>query len=180
MDSAIKEGTYAQKQLASRSRLISWSHSTRFRVGLELAGTLSRQRVLDYGCGDGTYLVLLLESSGAPSRAVGAEISEDLIRSNRERFAGRPNLEFVHVRDLERQDFTGAFDVVVCMEGIEHVLDPDWFIDEFRRLLAPGGVLLLSVPVEIGASVVIKQSVRRINGWRGIGDHPGTTSYGWG
>src|SRR5690606_9181805 len=45
------------------------------------------------------------------------------------------------------------------------------------RLLAPGGTLLLSVPAEIGMSVVVKQAVRRINGWRGIGDYPGTTPY---
>ncbi|MDO8348867.1 MAG: hypothetical protein Q7T30_01430, partial [Planctomycetota bacterium] len=54
------------------------------------------------------------------------------------------------------------------------------FLDEFHRLRAPGGMLLLSVPVEIGLSVVIKQAVRQVNGWRGIGDYPGTTPYGWG
>jgi 2-polyprenyl-3-methyl-5-hydroxy-6-metoxy-1,4-benzoquinol methylase len=66
------------------------------------------------------------------------------------------------------------------MEVLEHVLNPDQFLDNFHRWLAPGGILLLSVPVEIGLSVVIKQAVRQINGWRGIGDYPGTTSYTWG
>jgi SAM-dependent methyltransferase len=146
---------------------------------MELAGTFGGLRVLDYGCGDGTYLGLLAKSSSHPARAVGAEISESFIRSNRERFAGLPWLEFVHVSDLSQPGYEGAFDAVVCMEVLEHVLDPERYLAEFERLLAPGGVLLLSVPVEIGLSVVIKEAVRWINGWRGIGDYPGTTPYRW-
>jgi SAM-dependent methyltransferase len=40
----------------------------------------------------------------------------------------------------------GAFDVVVTLETIEHVLDPDALLAEAHRLLAPGGTLILSTP----------------------------------
>jgi SAM-dependent methyltransferase len=40
----------------------------------------------------------------------------------------------------------GTFDVVVALEVIEHLLDPDAFLDEALRVLAPGGCLILSTP----------------------------------
>ena len=177
MSTTQEEGTYERKQLKSRSRLISWSHATRFQVGIEWGGELRGKRVLDYGCGDGTYLRMLMESGGAPAAALGVDLSLDLVESNRRRFAGQRGLDFAPVGDLAKPEYAGAFDGLVCMEVLEHVLDPVWFVEEFHRLLAPGGLLLLSVPVEIGLAVVVKQAVRRVNGWRGIGDYPGTTSY---
>jgi SAM-dependent methyltransferase len=39
-----------------------------------------------------------------------------------------------------------AFDVVVSLECIEHLLDPDALLEEARRLLKPGGALVLSTP----------------------------------
>lgn len=180
MEPAVREGTYARKQLGSRSRVISWSHSSRFQIGLSLSADLAGKRVLDYGCGDGTYLTLLLESPYPPSRAFGAEIAADLVTGNRERLRRYPNLEFVHIAELSGPEHAGAYEGLVCMEVLEHVLDPDRMLDDFHRLLAPGGTLLISVPVEIGLSVVIKQAIRQVNGWRGIGDYPGTTPYTWG
>ena len=64
------------------------------------------------------------------------------------------------------------------MEVLEHVVD--WEPELARsRLLAPGGTLIVSVPVETGVPVVVKQTVRTIAGWRKIGHYPGTTSYSW-
>jgi hypothetical protein len=47
----------------------------------------------------------------------------------------------------------------------------------FSTLLRPGGKLIISVPVETGLPLLVKQTVRRIAGWRGIGHYPGTSSY---
>ena len=41
------------------------------------------------------------------------------------------------------------------------------------------GTLLVSVPVETGLPLLVKQAARRIAGWRGIGDYPGTSPYTW-
>lgn len=180
MDDAIKEGAYAKKQVGSRSRLISWSHGARFQIGLELSRGFAGKRVLDYGCGDGMYLALLMESEAPPAKAVGAEVAADLIESNRSRFGAFQGLEFCTTEALKAPQYNGGFDAVVCMEVLEHMPDLDGYLDEFDRLLAPGGTLLISVPVETGLSAVIKQTVRTINGWRGVGDYPGTTPYTWG
>lgn len=41
---------------------------------------------------------------------------------------------------------SGSFDVVVCLEAIEHLLDPEALLEEIVRILAPGGSLVLSTP----------------------------------
>jgi SAM-dependent methyltransferase len=81
------------------------------------------------------------------------------------------------IEDLERPAHQGAYDAIYCMEVLEHVVDPAPLLDTFRRLLAPGGTLVISVPIETGIPVVVKQIVRRIAGWRGIGHYPGTMGY---
>ncbi len=61
------------------------------------------------------------------------------------------------------------------MEVLEHVVAVDAVIDRLWRLLADEGTLLVSVPVETGVPLLLKQAARRIAGWRGIGDYPGTS-----
>ena len=170
----VFSGYYARNQLGSRSRLIAWSHQGRFRTALRIAREIEGNRQLDYGCGDGTFLGLL--ASEKQIAAVGAEIHSSIVEDCRSRFAGHDNLDFVLVSDLDRST-PGSFDVIYCMEVLEHVTEPHLLLDRFARLLAPGGALVISVPIETGPPLVIKQIVRRIAGWRGIGHYPGTTGY---
>jgi SAM-dependent methyltransferase len=174
---AVRAGFYAQKQINSRSRLIAWSHRGRFATGLRLAREIGGSRTLDYGCGDGTFLALLMNGQPAPRIAVGAELTPDIVADCRERFHAHKDLHFVLIDDLERTAHHGAYDAIYCMEVLEHVIDPAAMLQTFTRLLAPGGRLVISVPIETGIPVVVKQIVRRIAGWRGVGHYPGTTGY---
>jgi SAM-dependent methyltransferase len=175
---AVRSGFYAEKQINSRSRLISWSHRGRFATGLRLARELEGARTLDYGCGDGTFLGLLMDGTPAPRIAVGAELTASIVNDCRERFRSQKGLHFILIDDLDRPAHAGTYDAIYCMEVLEHVVDPAPLLDTFNRLLAPGGTLVLSVPIETGIPVVVKQMVRRIAGWRGVGHYPGTTGYG--
>jgi predicted SAM-dependent methyltransferase len=69
------------------------------------------------------------------------------------------------------------FDTIYCMEVFEHVVDPAPILDRLHRLLVPGGALVISVPIETGLPLIVKQIVRTVAGWRGIGHYPGTTGY---
>src|SRR5229473_6515732 len=79
LDQAVAEGHYAKKQILCKDRLISWSHRSRFELGLQLAREFSGKRILDYGCGDGTFLAMLMAQEAPPAGAVGCEINASLV-----------------------------------------------------------------------------------------------------
>ncbi len=176
-DDSLRAGHYAAKQIYCKDRVIAWSHRRRFEVGLRLAGRLAGKRILDYGCGDGTFLALLMAGSARPASAVGAELAGFQVEDCQARLGGRAGLGFVPIETLDAPIHQGAFDGVVCMEVLEHVVGLDTVIARLWGLLAPHGTLLVSVPVETGLPLLVKQTARRIAGWRGIGDYPGSSPY---
>jgi SAM-dependent methyltransferase len=63
----------------------------------------------------------------------------------------------------------GSFDVVTLWEVIEHLPDPEATLAEIRRILRPGGVLVLSTPD--AGSLAARLSGRRWLGWRKVPEH---------
>lgn len=178
-DLALREGHYAAKQIFCKDRLIAWSHRRRFDTGLALAQQFRGRRMLDYGCGDGTFLAMLSATAGRPAEAVGAELDDHQRVDCQTRLGGRAGLSFVSIDSLDAPAHQGRYDAVVCMEVLEHVVELDQVIDRLWRLLAADGTLLVSVPVETGLPLLVKQAARCIAGWRGLGDYPGTSPYSW-
>lgn len=177
LEDAVRGGHYARKQLFCKSRLISWSHRARFEIGLRLARRLRAARTLDYGCGDGTFVAMLASDAEArPGEIVGVEIEDELVSDCRARF-GREGLNFMLADELDLPEHAGTYDMVFCMEVLEHVVGIESVLDRIEHALAPAGTLLISVPVETGLPLLVKQSIRRIVGWRGLGDYKYTSSY---
>ena len=107
-----------------------------------LAGRTGAQRIVDVGCGDGsaTYLVTKLD---ARNTVIGVDWSANALSQARAR--GLLVVQGgVDTAGLPLPD--GCADVVIMSELIEHLVDTDAAIDEARRVLRPGGVLLLSTP----------------------------------
>jgi len=179
-EETVRGGHYAEKQLFSRSWLISWTHRSRFDLALELGRRFAGKRILDFGCGDGTFLGLLDADPAHPALGVGAEIDQRLVDDCLSRFGGRERLRFMLTRDLDAPEHAAAYDAIFCMEVLEHVVDLDHELDRLTRMVRPGGTLVVSVPVETGLPLLVKQSARTVLGWRGVGDYPGQTSYRWG
>ncbi len=98
---------------------------------------------LDVGCFDGEFLASL--QSRRIGRLVGADASSAALTKAREM---HPQCEFVHLSppegDLPFAD--ESFTSVSLLEVIEHVADQKHLLGEVHRVLAPGGVLLVSVP----------------------------------
>ncbi len=90
-----------------------------------------------------------------------------------------PNLRFDLVQEMDDEANYGHYDLITCMEVLEHVVDTRPVIDRLSRLLTPDGRLIISVPVETGAPLVLKQAARRIAGWRGLGDYRFVARYNW-
>ena len=100
-----------------------------------------RAVVLDLGCGDGSS-TRLLQDAAPDHEFIGVDWSISALDRARSRGIA-----------VVRGDLTGRLpfeeghaDVVVLGEVIEHLVDPDHTMDEIRRVLHPGGHLLLSTP----------------------------------
>ena len=171
----VQAGYYAEKQIHCVDPVISWSHRARFARAQKLFPRGRDLKVLDYGCGDGSLLSHL-----APEYAelVGTEVDDNIVKNCRERLAPFSNLKFVPVRELARFP-QGHFDVISCTEVMEHLLwDKLEEVESlFYRLLKPGGTLIISVPVEAGPSLLIKECFRTVAGWRRLGDYAHKEKY---
>ena len=100
-------------------------------------------RVLDIGCNSGGLGRRLIAEKGC--EMFGVDISPALIERAREKgyeaYAGP-------AEELRYDD--ESFDVVVISELLEHVHDPRPILEQARRVLRPGGLLLGDVPTEEG------------------------------
>jgi 2-polyprenyl-3-methyl-5-hydroxy-6-metoxy-1,4-benzoquinol methylase len=175
-DDRLATGGYARKQIFCKDRFIAWSHHSRFRMARKLVEPLAGKRLLDYGCGDATFLILVHDLF---PRAVGADIDPRQNADCARRLADWSEVSFCLTSELDDPRHDGAYDVIVCMEVLEHCLPPDVeaALGRFRRLLAPGGLLLVSVPIEIGPSLLLKEAVRTVAGWRGLGNYRTKETY---
>jgi phosphatidylethanolamine/phosphatidyl-N-methylethanolamine N-methyltransferase len=127
-------------------------------------------RILEAGVGTGQSLP---EYSPA-SRVFGVDISEPMLRKARERVLalGLSNVEGLAVMDVERLSLPDAsFDVVVAQYVVTAVPNPEVTLDEFARVLRPGGeiVLLSRVGAEAGLRRALEHwfaPAARHLGWR--------------
>jgi SAM-dependent methyltransferase len=108
------------------------------------AATLcSNARVLDAACGEGYGAALV---AGVAQEVVGVDVSETAIGHARARYGGQEGLDF-QVADCTSLPFPDQhFDRVVSFETIEHLQDQAGMLAEFRRVLSPEGLLILSCP----------------------------------
>jgi SAM-dependent methyltransferase len=111
----------------------------------EIAPWLPAQcgRVLEIGCGAGATLGWLRQQKRA-SLTVGVEIAEGAARN------ARAHADEVHCLDFERDERALAgerFDLILCLDVLEHMVNPWQVVDRLvSHHLAPGGALLVSLP----------------------------------
>jgi phosphatidylethanolamine/phosphatidyl-N-methylethanolamine N-methyltransferase len=127
-------------------------------------------RILEVGVGTG----LSLPDYSRKNRLVGIDISEPMLRKARQRVRAHSltNVEVLSVMDVGHLAFPdNSFDVVVAQYVITAVPDPEAALDEFARVLKPGGEIILVN--HIGAEAGLRRTfekgfapVARRLGWR--------------
>jgi SAM-dependent methyltransferase len=99
---------------------------------------------LDCGCAEGAYTVGLADRGA--DRVVGLDVEESRVAEARRRAAGDERVSFV-LGAGERLPFgDGLFDGVYLNEVLEHVRDEQQTLSEIRRVLRPGGYLVVMSP----------------------------------
>lgn len=107
-------------------------------------GGFAGKRILDVGCGGG----ILAESMAAQGAEVtGIDMAEDALNAAREHAQTRAvkvDYLLTTAETLAAQVATGQFDVVSCMEMLEHVPDPTTVVTACATLCKPGGHVFFS------------------------------------
>lgn len=128
--------------------------AARYRLAVELA---AGRDVLEVACGPGIGLGYLARGA---RRVVGGDIDDRLLLAARRHYGGRIPLVRLDAQVLPFGG--GTFDAVVLFEAVYYLHDPGRFLAECRRVLRPGGVVLIS-------------TVNR--DWRGFNPSPHSTRY---
>jgi SAM-dependent methyltransferase len=137
-DKSYSGGSYHMKSLWASAPLRVWANRQTRAL-----------RFLDVGCGRGIFIrdfVTGLDNRWQikSSRVTGI----DLVQSSSNVFQEIPNFEFrIHDTDGNLLPFNDlSFDFISCNHVLEHVFETEKLIREFRRVLAPDGLCLISVP----------------------------------
>ena len=109
----------------------------------KLSGGIAGKRVIDVGCGGG----ILAESMAAKGASVtGIDLSEKALKvAKLHQLETGVQVDYRHVSaEAMAEELPGTFDVVTCMEMLEHVPDPGSILSACCKLAKPGGWVFLS------------------------------------
>lgn len=99
--------------------------------------------VLDLASGEGYGSAML---AGQARSVRGIDISADAVAHAAAKYADRPNLQYLQGSAALVPLPEDCVDVVVSFETVEHLLEQEQMLAEIRRVLRPGGVLVMSSP----------------------------------
>jgi ubiquinone/menaquinone biosynthesis C-methylase UbiE len=130
----------------SRNSTRRWLHCTRRDWVIARIAECARERpgrALEIGFGAGVYLRALANHY---REVVATDLNHHQLEYVRSRTADVANLQ-VLIDDITNSNLPQhSFDLVLCSEVLEHIPDVDRAIAGIRRVIAPGGLLLLSTP----------------------------------
>lgn len=132
------------------------AHQAREVAIMDLASSMNcRQVVLDLGCGDGALLSRLSEQS---RMAIGVDLSEVGLALAQHHLPRSPLVN----SDVVFLPFkAGVFDLALCADVIEHVVDPSRLVSEIHRVLKPDGSIVLSTPNRLSPVKIARRLVGR-------------------
>ncbi len=110
--------------------------------------------ILDAGSGFGQY-AFFISSKNKNWKITGVDVKDEQIEDCNNFFGqiGRANVSF-SVADLVKYQNPGAFDMIISVDVMEHILEDVEVFKNFHTSLKPGGMLLISTPSDQGGSDV--------------------------
>jgi len=113
---------------------------------IKIAALHPGERVLDVACGTGVVTRLASEAVGTAGTVAGLDIDPGMLAVARTTTPPGMTIDW-HEASVEAMPFPEAsFDAVLCQMGLQFVPDKHAALREMRRILAPGGRLILNVP----------------------------------
>lgn len=160
---AAKRGLWGKEKRFNPLKLASSDNISRHFVANVIPYLTERDSVLDLGCGSGVFLIRLAKLC---KEAVGADISKPLIgiAVGAIESLGLQNVSALEVSSGALRFDSAAFDKVLMVDVIHHLEDIGAVLKEVRRVLKPGGKLLIFEPNKLNPALFV-MSVFDRNEW---------------
>ncbi|MFB2935438.1 class I SAM-dependent methyltransferase [Aerosakkonemataceae cyanobacterium BLCC-F154] len=158
--------TYSQRLLQQGNPLTRLAHRSRFSAVLNLLGNTKYQQALDYGCGDGWLLKTAYEQ-GIISSGIGIDLADYMLSACQEMFREIPGFKFCKPEELSKIISPQTCDLIFCTETLEHIGNAENAVTQILTYCQPGATMIISVPIEIGPSLLLKQIGRYLANLKG-------------
>ncbi|MBF0399301.1 MAG: class I SAM-dependent methyltransferase [Magnetococcales bacterium] len=143
-DKYAQRGAYHWASLSNNP----WRHHcptvARYQAVLKANPNWSGATVVDVGCGDGALAGCLVKAgavvTGVEPEAAGRQLAQQEFA--RRGLPGRFVAQLAELAD-------DSFDVAVCSDVIEHVEQPEQLLQEIRRVVKPGGMVVVTTPIRL-------------------------------
>jgi 2-polyprenyl-6-hydroxyphenyl methylase/3-demethylubiquinone-9 3-methyltransferase len=155
-----------------RSSFIRDSAAQHFELELRSRQPLAGLKALDIGCGAGLQAEPLARMGAAVTAIDAAPENIEAAKAHAKAQALDIDYRCVALEDLAETNKT--FDIITCLEVIEHVANRDAFLAALSQLLAPGGLAIFSTPnrtpaswavVIAGAEIITRSIPRGAHDW---------------
>lgn len=133
------------KLYENRSFIVRYIENKKVHDILNWVDVNKESTVLDVGCGDGGIIKFLPEAK----KIVGLDISSLAINDAKKNLIERNDVSFIKADACNKLPFPEKiFDIIICSETLEHVVDPYKAIKEIRRVAEDDAEIIFSVPDE--------------------------------
>ena len=147
----------------SKSFFIRYYAYLPFIYSLKKAEFNDSSQILDIGCSDGPFLPTL---NYYAKKIIAIDISEELIEKSKKltdtMLSNSKKINLMASDGLALPFRDECFNIVFCLEVLEHVKNPGKVIEEVFRILRKSGVFICTIPVEIGPSLLIREIIGKI------------------
>ena len=114
------------------------------QAALEAIPWDSVHRILDVGCGTGLLEESVANNGYHPVTMLGVDLSMDMLRLAQEKLSQASRVGWINALAESMPFATGSFDAVICNNSFHYYRNPVRVLEEFRRVIAADGCLVLS------------------------------------